>query len=270
MRVVGGLDAIEAASSPAFVVVGVFDGLHRGHAYLLEHLVAEAGRRGARPVVITFDHHPDEVLTGSAPPILCDPDERIERLEAAGVDTTVIVHFDRALRETPYDAFVARIAARDAPRRLPDDAGRGVRLPAGAARPRRSPSSAPHAASRWSSCPAFEVDGRAVSSTPIRAAIAGGRPRRRPRGCSAGRTRWWGRPESGGGRGERAPVPAPRRPALRKADTGVRVGGTGSWPMAPGRGARPIVADGALTLPGDRRDGPHAGGVHRPPLIGAG
>ena len=106
VRVAVGLDAIETASSPAFVVVGVFDGLHRGHAYLLDHLVAEAARRSARPVVITFDHHPDEVLVGNAPPILCDPQERLERLDAAGVDTTVVVHFDRALRETPYEVFV--------------------------------------------------------------------------------------------------------------------------------------------------------------------
>ena len=33
-----------------------------------------------RPTVITFDHHPDEVLTGQAPPLLLDPDERLERL----------------------------------------------------------------------------------------------------------------------------------------------------------------------------------------------
>ena len=77
MRVVDGVDALPPEAGPVFVVVGVFDGLHLGHRYLLEHLVAEAGRRGAAPTVITFDHHPDEVLTGSAPPLLIDPDERL-------------------------------------------------------------------------------------------------------------------------------------------------------------------------------------------------
>ena len=94
------------------MVVGVFDGLHLGHAYLLERLATEAARRFARPVVITFDHHPDEILTGSAPPLLCDPDERLERLAEAGVDTTVVVHFDQRLRETTYDAFIAMVAGR--------------------------------------------------------------------------------------------------------------------------------------------------------------
>ena len=42
MHVVDGIDALRPSLGPAFVVVGVFDGLHLGHAYLLEHLVREA------------------------------------------------------------------------------------------------------------------------------------------------------------------------------------------------------------------------------------
>ncbi len=112
MHVVAGVDALTPDLGPGFVVVGVFDGLHLGHLYLLERLVAEAGARDARPTVITFDHHPDEVLTGEAPPLLIDPEERLSRLEAAGVAVTVVQHFDEALRRTPYDAFVERIRSR--------------------------------------------------------------------------------------------------------------------------------------------------------------
>jgi riboflavin kinase/FMN adenylyltransferase len=92
--------------------VGVFDGLHQGHVYLLDHLVREALARDARSCVITFDHHPDEVITGSAPPLLLHPDERLERLAAAGVEVTVVQHFDEAVRRTTYDAFVELIRAR--------------------------------------------------------------------------------------------------------------------------------------------------------------
>lgn len=109
MEVVAGVDGLRPEHGPIFAVVGVFDGLHRGHAYLLEHLVREADARSARPAVITFDAHPDEVLTGSAPPLLVHPDERLERLAAAGVQVTVVQHFDDAVRRTPYDAFVATI-----------------------------------------------------------------------------------------------------------------------------------------------------------------
>ena len=95
-----------------FVVVGVFDGLHLGHAYLLRHLVLEAARVEASPAVITFDHHPDEILVGNAPPLLIDPGERLERLAAAGVAVTVVQHFDEGLRRTTYATFVERIRDR--------------------------------------------------------------------------------------------------------------------------------------------------------------
>jgi tRNA pseudouridine55 synthase len=112
MTVVAGIDGLAAADGPVLVVVGVFDGLHRGHEYLLRHLRRSARRMGARPAVITFDHHPDAILVGAAPPLLCDPDERLRRLAAAGVEVTVVQHFDEALRLTEYDTFIDRIAAR--------------------------------------------------------------------------------------------------------------------------------------------------------------
>jgi riboflavin kinase/FMN adenylyltransferase len=112
MDVVAGVDQLDAGHGRLFVVVGVFDGLHRGHRYLLTHLRHTAAARAARPAVITFDAHPDEIVVGAAPPLLCDPDERLARLAASGVEVTVVQHFDAALRMTEYDAFVAMLRDR--------------------------------------------------------------------------------------------------------------------------------------------------------------
>jgi riboflavin kinase / FMN adenylyltransferase len=109
MDVVAGVEHLRPEHGPIFAVIGVFDGLHRGHAYLLQHLARQASAREARPSVITFDHHPDEVLTGSAPPLLLHPDERLERFAAMGVEVTVVQHFDDAVRRTTYDEFIATI-----------------------------------------------------------------------------------------------------------------------------------------------------------------
>jgi riboflavin kinase/FMN adenylyltransferase len=112
MDVVPGIDALERSFGRLFIVIGVFDGLHLGHLYLLNYLKEAAAERAARSTVITFDHHPDEVLTGAAPPLLCDPDERLELLASAGVEVTVVQHFDLALRMTSFEDFVRRIADR--------------------------------------------------------------------------------------------------------------------------------------------------------------
>lgn len=173
MRVSRGLEQLAPSTDPFFLVVGVFDGLHLGHAYLLERLVDAARVRSARPTVITFDHHPDEILTGSAPPLLCDPEERLERLAAAGVDTTVVVHFDQRLRETTYDAFVGMIAARGpiAGFLMTPDAAFGYER-------RGTPGTLADLGRRAGFevvvVPPFELDGHPVRSSEIRAAITFG------------------------------------------------------------------------------------------------
>jgi tRNA pseudouridine55 synthase len=112
MTVVSGIDSLQREMGRLYLAVGVFDGLHRGHLYLLRELRRAAQRAGARPAVITFDAHPEELIEGLAPPLLCDPDERLVRLQAAGIELTVVQHFDHALRITRYDAFVAAIRER--------------------------------------------------------------------------------------------------------------------------------------------------------------
>lgn len=173
MEVVAGVDGLRPEHGPIFAVVGVFDGLHRGHAYLLEHLVREAAARGAAPTVITFDHHPDEVLTGTAPPLLLHPDERLERLAASGVRVTVVQHFDETVRRTTYDAFVAAIRARTALAGLlmTPDAAFGFE--------RRGTPAALAELGRTSGFEVvviepFTIEGRSVRSSDIRAAIAAG------------------------------------------------------------------------------------------------
>jgi riboflavin kinase/FMN adenylyltransferase len=173
MEVVSGVTELRPEHGRLFVVVGVFDGLHRGHAYLLRHLRREAARRDARPSVITFDHHPDEVLVGAAPPLLCDPAERLERLADAGVQLTIVQHFDELLRQTEYDAFVASIAERVdlAGFLMTPDAAFGYER-------RGTPEALADLGQRLgfevAVVPPFELDGRPVRSTDIRRAIAAG------------------------------------------------------------------------------------------------
>ena len=173
MEVVSRVEGLRPELGPAFVVVGVFDGLHLGHLYLLGHLVAESRARHARPTVITFDHHPDEVLTGHAPPLLLDPAERLERLAAAGVEVTVVQPFDAALRETPYDAFVERIRRHVELRGflMTPDAAFGYER---RGTPDRLTALGHRDGFDVVVVEPFTLDGRSVRSSEIRAAIAAG------------------------------------------------------------------------------------------------
>lgn len=173
MDVVTGIDRLQSRHGRLFVVVGVFDGLHRGHRYLLTQLRRTAAGYDARPAVITFDAHPDEIVVGAAPPLLCDPDERLARLAAAGVGLTVVQHFDEALRMTEFDAFVAAVAARA------ELAGFLMTPDAAFGHDRRGTPQALAELGRQAGfavvvVPSFEVDGRPVRSSTIRADIASG------------------------------------------------------------------------------------------------
>jgi riboflavin kinase / FMN adenylyltransferase len=90
--------------------VGVFDGMHRGHCHLLKAASEAAARLHARTVAVTFDPHPEAVLRGLAPALLCDLDERLARLDRAGVGLTVVQRFDRELSALSAEAFVDRLS----------------------------------------------------------------------------------------------------------------------------------------------------------------
>lgn len=171
--VVPGIASLGPQHGRLLFAVGVFDGIHRGHVYLLTELRRAARHLHARPAVVTFDAHPDELLVGAAPPLVCDPQERLVRLDRAGVAVTVVQHFDDALRRTPYDAFVAGLRARVelAGFLMTPDAAFGHRRGG-------TPAALAELGARVGFSvvvvPALDLGGRPVRSSEIRAAVATG------------------------------------------------------------------------------------------------
>ena len=86
-------------------IIGVFDGVHRGHQAVIAQARALAG--DGEVVAITFDPHPRRVLTNDqAPSMLVSLDERIDALKDAGVDDVVVVPFTYELSQMSPREFV--------------------------------------------------------------------------------------------------------------------------------------------------------------------
>jgi riboflavin kinase/FMN adenylyltransferase len=107
MEVVTELSDQPPLTSGSAVTIGAYDGVHLGHRTVLADLRRRAADAGLATVVVTFDRHPASVLRPEqAPKLLCDLDQKLELLAEAGVDRTVVVHFDEARASETAEAFV--------------------------------------------------------------------------------------------------------------------------------------------------------------------
>ncbi len=98
------------AMGPVALVVGVFDGVHRGHRVLLSAVREAAAARGARPVALVLDPPPIEVIMpGEVVPRLAPLDENLARIEAAGVHPFAVT-FDEQVRDLSAEDFLMGVA----------------------------------------------------------------------------------------------------------------------------------------------------------------
>ena len=108
MEIVDGIAALPTDTRIA-VTVGVFDGVHRGHQQVFRVLEETARRLGAMPVAVTFDPHPDALVSGEAPDLLMDQQERLEQMSRLVAGLVVLQRFDQVFRRTTADEFVSRL-----------------------------------------------------------------------------------------------------------------------------------------------------------------
>jgi riboflavin kinase/FMN adenylyltransferase len=97
---------------PSIVTIGVFDGVHRGHQYLLNHLVAAARASQRLAVVLTLFPHPDVVLRGlTGRYYLTTPEQKANLLGGLGIDIVVTHPFDDRVRHIRAADFVDQLRA---------------------------------------------------------------------------------------------------------------------------------------------------------------
>jgi len=176
LMAISGASALPSNVDGTVVTVGTFDGVHRGHADVIQRLVDRAKMVGLPSLLVSFDPHPLEVVNPhSAPQLLTTHHEKLEIIAASGLDYFAVVPFTPALASFTAAEFVDTILRRRFRMRellIGHDHGFG-RQRAGNVTVLRE------LGVRWG----FDVevidavsygDGAHVSSTSIRRAIAGG------------------------------------------------------------------------------------------------
>lgn len=112
VRRVDGASKLGAAPRSTLVAIGNFDGVHRGHEAVLGACAAEAAALGVRPVALTFDPHPSEVLGRGKLPVLTRLDRKIELMGRACPGLTVVVEpFTPELAALEAPVFAERLLA---------------------------------------------------------------------------------------------------------------------------------------------------------------
>lgn len=93
----------------AWLTIGVFDGVHRGHREIIRRLTTAAHTDHAPAVVLTFDPHPASVLTGRDIKCLTSPEERADLLGNLGVDIVITQRFTPDLSTVPAAEYMLRL-----------------------------------------------------------------------------------------------------------------------------------------------------------------
>lgn len=97
---------------PCVATIGFFDGVHRGHRFLIERLKEDAKAAGLESTVITFERHPRQVLSSDyQPKLLTTFEEKRLLLSRTGVDNCAVLQFDRQMAQMTAREFMERVLA---------------------------------------------------------------------------------------------------------------------------------------------------------------
>lgn len=96
--------------APCAATIGFFDGVHRGHRFLLDCLREAAAARGLHSLAVTFGEHPRCTLQPDFRPRLLTPrNERIALLEATGITACAVLDFTPAMARLTAREFMETV-----------------------------------------------------------------------------------------------------------------------------------------------------------------
>jgi riboflavin kinase/FMN adenylyltransferase len=106
-------DGAPALARGSVIIIGNFDGVHRGHQALALCAVEKARALGVQPVALTFEPHPSTVLGRSAPPALTTLARKAELLARLGIEHVVVRRFDVGFASYSPERFARELLAEE-------------------------------------------------------------------------------------------------------------------------------------------------------------
>ena len=93
------------------LTIGAFDGVHRGHQYLIGQLLQKARQSHRLAGLITFHPHPSAVLSPRNPTqYITTPGEKAALLERLELDIVAILPFNQEMAQTPARRFIEMVS----------------------------------------------------------------------------------------------------------------------------------------------------------------
>lgn len=90
----------------------IFDGVHRGHQFLISNVMEEARRSGLASLVITFDRHPRQVLNQDyQPQLLTTLERKLQLIALTGVDNVAVLRFSKEMAALSAKEFMRQVLA---------------------------------------------------------------------------------------------------------------------------------------------------------------
>jgi riboflavin kinase/FMN adenylyltransferase len=112
MRIVHSAAELETGGRKTCLAIGFFDGVHLGHQQLIRQTCADARQHEGISLGVTFDCHPNAVVApDKVPPLIYSLPRKLTALEAQGLDALLLIHFDREFSLRTGDEFVRTLVA---------------------------------------------------------------------------------------------------------------------------------------------------------------
>jgi riboflavin kinase/FMN adenylyltransferase len=111
MKIIRAANELKTEGKKVCLAIGFFDGVHLGHQQIIRQTISDARRHDAIAVVLTFDRHPNSIVTPDrVPPLIYSLPQKLRAIESLGADALLLIQFDKKFSEQTGEKFIRGLA----------------------------------------------------------------------------------------------------------------------------------------------------------------